>query len=197
MRPRRRRGVELEHALLDAAWDELTEVGYGNFTVEAVAQRAATSRPVVYRRWVNKQQLVAAAIKHASRQTQPPRPDTGTLRGDLLAMMQLANNHRLRFAAAISVHLGDYFQETGTAPADLRELILDGNRTHLDTVIERAIKRGEIDPTRLTPRIADLAFALFRHEVLMTLQPVPDAVMEEIIDSIFLPLVSPASARPE
>ena len=43
------RGAELEEALLDAAWAELQEVGYPAFTYEGVAQRAGTSKPVLYR----------------------------------------------------------------------------------------------------------------------------------------------------
>jgi len=49
----RRRGAELEAALLDAAWDELQAVGYAGLTMEAVADRAGTSRAVLYRRWPN------------------------------------------------------------------------------------------------------------------------------------------------
>ena len=40
--PQRRRGVTLENALLDAAWDELVEKGYDAFTIESVA---AVHRP--------------------------------------------------------------------------------------------------------------------------------------------------------
>jgi len=61
---RRRRGKELEDALLHAAWAELQENGYAGFTLEAVAERAGTSRPVLYRRWAGKDELVGAAIVH-------------------------------------------------------------------------------------------------------------------------------------
>jgi hypothetical protein len=59
----------------------------------------------------------------------------------------------------------------------------------LDGVIRRAIDRGEISPDRLTERITRLPLDLFRCELLMTLLPVPDNVIEEIVDTIFLPLV--------
>ena len=60
--PTRRRGSTLEAALLQAAWDELTEAGYAAFTMEGVAARAKTSRAVLYRRWPNRPQLVVAAL---------------------------------------------------------------------------------------------------------------------------------------
>ena len=56
-------------------------------------------------------------------------------------------------------------------------------------MIRRAIDRGEISADRLTERITRLPLDLFRYELLMTLEPVPDNVIEEIVDTIFLPLV--------
>jgi hypothetical protein len=54
----------------------------------------------------------------------------------------------------------------------------------------RAVERGEVDPARLTPRIIDLPFDLFRNEWMMTLKPVPDHVLRQIVDDIFIPLVT-------
>jgi hypothetical protein len=59
------------------------------------------------------------------------------------------------------------------------------------------VDRGEIDRSKLTPRIASLLPDLLRHEVLMTLKPVPNAVIAEFVDDIFLPLVRPKPARGE
>lgn len=185
----RRRGQQLEDALLDAAWAELTENGYASFTIDAVAQRAGTSRPVLYRRWSDRIALVEAAVAHAGARARAEVPDTGSLRGDLLEIARLANETRVGFAVMISVMLAGYFAETGRNLADLRELMLAGREHTLDTVMRRAAERGEIDEAKLTPRIAQLPFDLFRHQMLMTLRPVPLADMEEIIDTIFLPLV--------
>jgi Tetracyclin repressor-like, C-terminal domain len=60
----------------------------------------------------------------------------------------------------------------------------------VEQVVNRAVKRGEVDPARLTPRIIDLPFALFRHEMMMTLKPVPDHVLRQFVDDIFIPLVT-------
>ncbi|MFF1572718.1 TetR/AcrR family transcriptional regulator [Leifsonia sp. NPDC058292] len=188
---RRRRGEELENALLDAAWAELLDGGYASFTIDAVAHRAGTSRPVVYRRWATKQELLLAAIRHSGLADRPPLPDTGTLRGDVIAMMLLANETRLATAALLSVRLGSYFEETGTALADLREVMLGGRVGAMETVVARGVERGEVDPSRLTPRIVTLPFDLFRHHALMTLKPMPLVDIEEIVDTIFLPLVRP------
>lgn len=191
---RRRRGEELENAILDAAWDQLVQHGYAAFTIDAVASRAGTSRPVVYRRWPTKQDLVKAAIGRAGSRDRPATPDTGSLRGDLIALLEIANRTRLGFAAALSVHLGSYFVETGTSLSDLRTVLLAGSTSALDTITDRAIERGEIDPARLTPRIKALPFDLFRHDAIMTFRPMPAESVAEIIDTIYLPLVRPVDA---
>ena len=80
---RRRRGQQLESALLDAAWTELVEAGFANLTMESVAARAQTGIAVLYRRWANKDQLVLAAVAHYGQAHPIETPDTGTLRGDL------------------------------------------------------------------------------------------------------------------
>lgn len=185
----RRRGQELEDALLTAAWDQLVEGGYGAFTLEAVAERAGTSRPVLYRRWKNRNELLAAAVRYASNRDTVAIPDTGSLRGDILALFEVSNRSRVGLAVALNVQLGGYFSETGTSMHDLREQMLGDRVTGMKIIMDRAIARGEVDPDRLTPRLVSLPFDLYRHELIMTLKPVPRDTQEQILDEVFLPLV--------
>src|SRR5579862_7784729 len=83
----RRRGEQLESALLDAAWAELVSAGFAGLTMESVAARAKTGVAVLYRRWSNKDDLVIAALEHYGRTHRIEIPDTGSLRGDLLAFL--------------------------------------------------------------------------------------------------------------
>ena len=188
---RRRRGVELETDLLAAAWDELTEHGYDALTIDAVATRAGTSRPVLYRRWPGKQELVRAAIAYGAALDRAEPPDTGTLRGDILALLHQANGARVGLATVLTIQLASYYDETGTSLSDLREAILGTRGSAIEQIVRRAVERGEIDPAKLTPRIARLPVDLFRQEILMTLRPLPDDAITEIVDTIFLPLVTP------
>jgi AcrR family transcriptional regulator len=189
----RRRGAALELALLDASWQELKEGGYARFTMDAVAARAGTSRPVLYRRWSDRLELLRATIVHALERNRVQAPeDTGSLRGDLLALMREISRTRAEFVTVMTVHLAGYFEETGTRPADLRDVIRVSRPHALDVVYERAAARGESDLSRLSPRIRGLPFTLLQQELLTTLKPVPDATLEEIVDTIVLPLVRPA-----
>src|ERR1700735_1221637 len=179
----RRRGAELEGAILDAAWEQLIAEGDEHFTIDTVAARARTSKPVLYRRWKTREDLLRATVRHRGAADPPVIPDTGTLRGDLLALLTQANTDRNPMAALVSSMLGSYYNQAGPSPAELRDAFL----TQRGSVVER----GEIDPDRLPPRIISLPFDLFRHEMMMTLKPVPDHVLRQIVDDIFIPLVSP------
>ncbi len=193
----RRRGKALEDAVLDAAWSELLDAGYARFTMETVAARAHTSRPVLYRRWQNRADLAIAAIRHIMHKHPVNIPNTGNVRGDLIALLQQFSKERALFAAFISLQMGEYFSETNSSLADLRASLLQGNHSQLDVVLARGVERGEIDRSKLTPRIVSLPVDLLRHEVLMTFKPVPTAVLAEVVDDIFLPLVRKQPARKE
>jgi AcrR family transcriptional regulator len=185
----RRRGTQLEAALLDAAWAELTEVGYSAFTMEGVATRAKTSRAVLYRRWSNRSDLAIAAIRRQTKLAVVDIPDTGTLRDDVLALLRHASARFGEIAGVFSFLIADYFKETGMSAAVLRERALAGEPTAWQIVLDRAAARGEIDPDVLSPRIASLPLDLVRHDVIMNRSSVPDKTLVEIVDRIFLPLV--------
>jgi AcrR family transcriptional regulator len=187
--PQRRRGRALDEALLNAAWEELTERGYDDFTIYAVAARAGTSRAVLYRRWPGKQELVFAALKAEVGKDVVVSPDTGSLRGDVIALLQQANKVRVGLAAQLFTQLGGFYRQTGASLADLSAFVQGGRNPLLEQVIQRAVDRGEIQSEQVTERIARLPADLFRYEILMTLRPLSDETIDEIVDTIFLPLL--------
>lgn len=192
----RRRGRALEEALLDAAWAELTERGYDNLTIDSIAARAGTSRAVLYRRWPGKQELVLAALQYEVSKDIVVTPDTGSLRDDVIGILQQANKVRVGLATQLFTRLGGFYRQTGASLADLSAFVQGGRDAVLEQAIQRAVDRGEIDPQRVTDRIARLPVDLFRHEILMTLRPLADGAIEEIVDTIFLPLLRTAEPQP-
>ena len=188
----RRRGPELESALLEAAWNELVEVGFAGLTMESVAARAQTGVAVLYRRWANKDQLVLAAIEHYGRAHPVEIPDTGTLRGDLLALLTSMSSARATFmAVAAAAGFSGLLTSTGLTPAQARDKILGDQRVRSDQIIyRRAHDRGEIDLERIPPAVLAMPFDLVRHDLLMNLGPVKPERITSIVDEIFLPLVS-------
>jgi hypothetical protein len=103
--------------------------------------------------------------------------------------MREINATRVQLVIVMSVHLASYHQETGIGPGDLNDPLATGRKQTVDVLYDRAVARGEISPEHLTERIKSLPFDLLRHEFLTTFAPVPDHVLEEIIDTILLPLV--------
>ena len=187
---RRRRGAALEAALLDATWEELVEVGYGALTLDSVAQRAGTSRPVLARRWPTKPELVRAAVVRTTTLTEFVTPDTGSLAEDMRQALRQSNEKRGSVSTLLVAYLGGYFLETGTNLAQLRDEMIAGRTNRFDEIVDRAIARGEVDPAGLTPRMRSVAFDLYRNEAVMRLGPVPDDVIDEIVDDVYVPLLT-------
>jgi AcrR family transcriptional regulator len=194
---RRRRGEQLESALVDAAWDELVEVGYGNLTMESIATRAQTGIAVLYRRWANKDELVLAAIAHYGHTHPVQTPDTGTLRGDLVALLTAFSKARATFIAVIAAAgFSGLLADTGLTPAQAREKLLDDHRIRSDQIIyRRAHDRGEIDLEQIPPAVLAMPFDLVRHDLLMNLKPLRSKRIHSIIDELFWPLLQSYQGR--
>ncbi|WP_027482993.1 TetR/AcrR family transcriptional regulator [Deinococcus pimensis] len=188
----RRRGPALEEAILRAAADELLTTGYAGFTMDRVARRAGTNKNVLYRRWPHRAALALAAYGHlaAERYT---LPDTGNLREDVLTVLRDANRH---WASPLGEVLRGLLT---TKDPEVLQLLrgrgTEGGADLLLPVLERAVARGEARPQALKPRVAGVPLALLRHEYLLRgSTEVPEAVLVEIVDDVFLPLVQAVTA---
>jgi AcrR family transcriptional regulator len=185
----RRRGEELEAALLEAAWEELAEAGFAKLTMESVATRAQTGIAVLYRRWSNKDDLVIAAIRHYGRTRPVGVPDTGSLRGDMIALMGAVSEARHTFTAVIPAVFAGLLADSGMTPMEARDKIIGGRPLWSHEIFRRAHERGEINLEKIPPAVLTMPFDLMRHDLLLTLKPAPDKRILEIVDDLFLPLV--------
>jgi AcrR family transcriptional regulator len=186
----RRRGDVLETALLDAAWAELQAAGYARLTMEAVADRAGTSRAVLYRRWRNRAELVVAAVRRHRPMLSGEIPDTGTLRGDVLAVLR-RESAGLAEVGTETVYglLGDFLADS-EAFDRVQDQVLHIGTGVMATILKRAAVRGE---TRagIGPMVATLPTDLFRNQLFLRREPPSEAIITEIVDEVFLPLVRP------
>jgi AcrR family transcriptional regulator len=147
---------------------------------------------VIYRRWSTREDLILAAIRHHVESDRQIVPDTGNLRDDIIAFLTAINERRFSTVAVITALFGTFYQDTGTTLEELRRQVADGRPRSMETIVERAVARGEVDPARLTPLIMTLPIDLFRNQLMMTLQPVPPETIRAIVDEVFLPLVRPS-----
>ena len=183
----RRRGKVLEAAIFEVVMQELAAAGYVNFSIERVAARAGTSKPVIYRRWQTRARLVYAALRAKRPALSFDTPDTGTVRGDIMLILR-------RIAEMVDelrpeVIFGLIAELLHESDSSLFAAVHERNTKIMMEILSRGIGRGEIAAEKLTPRLAALPFDLVRHQLVLLQQPLSAEDIEEIIDRIFLPLV--------
>lgn len=183
----RKRGDELNAAIYQATLDELAEVGYAKLTMERVAERAKTGKAALYRRWSSRMELAVDAVYHTLPDPASP-PDTGSLRGDLLATLR-RNAELLAGPAGEALRglLGDVLSDPART-TELRRHSQGNGRKMMSEIASRAVERGEIDRDAVTPRRLDVAQAMLRQYFLFNGVPIPDDVIVEIVDEIVVPL---------
>jgi hypothetical protein len=132
---------------------------------------------------------MAAFRHHMGASVADQIPDTGDLRGDVMAVLRRTR----RSSEVMSPEtLHGLLAELRSLPAVLMETL----PAVMMTILRRAAARGEIDVAKVTPRIAALPGDLQRHQYLVTGRPVPDDFLSEVVDQVFLPLVlSPPPPR--
>jgi AcrR family transcriptional regulator len=189
----RRRGAALEDAILDAAWAELTEVGYAGMTLESVAKRAGTSRPVLARRWPTRTKLAIAVLGRQYKLHPLNVPDLGNIGDEVRMVLRHMSNRVQPDMIQLAFDMSRDLAEAGTSFSDMRRELTDGGL--MQRVLQRGVDRGEIDPARLTPRNIALPTDLARNEILMTRRPLSDEVIREIVEDVFLPLVRPVPGK--
>ena len=195
--PGRKRDRSRDAEILDAALDVLAESGYDGMTIDMVATRARAGKATVYRRWASKEELVLDAVACLKRDDPRARdvPDTGTLRGDLVAMVKPLSieegEKKLQVMAGIvsmlsrSPELADAAQTALVAPR------LEINKM----LIRRAIERGEVPADRDVDMIASVGSAMIVYRTLMLRKPITPEYVISVIDDVILPAlgVTPAS----
>jgi AcrR family transcriptional regulator len=186
----RRRGAALESALLDAAWAELQSGGYAKLTMERVADRAETSRAVIYRRWSSRHELVIAALAHQQPTGGGRIPDTGNLREDVLTVMRRASQRITDIGPGTVVGLLNDLMADDTSDTIVDQLARGGGEL-MAQLLTRAAARGEARAD-VPERVARLPLDLIRHELILTHRGPSNEALEEIVDQILLPLVAPA-----
>jgi AcrR family transcriptional regulator len=181
----RRHGAELENALLQAAWDEARAVGYARLTMEGVAARAGTGKAVLYRRWPKRAELVLAAMRHHVGSITSQIPDTGDLREDVLIVLRQIRDRAKQIGP-------DIIHGLRMESHDLPPEVFAITPAVMMTLLARAAERGDVRLEKVTPLIAALPGILIRHELFLSSATVSEAYLTEIVDDIFLPLVTAA-----
>lgn len=190
------RGEARERAILDAALDLVAEVGYDRMSIDALAARARSSKATIYRRWPGKAQVVGDALRRRACPAEMEIPDTGTLRGDLLAAMIARRDSLTGEDADLFIGLLAAARHDPELASALHGQLQD-DKAHLAAVIvARAVARGEVPATADPSLIQDIVPPVLITRVVLLRQPTDDAFLAHIVDDVVVPLLAtPPSGR--
>jgi AcrR family transcriptional regulator len=184
----RPRDTSRDLAILDATLALLTEVGYEQLSIEAVASRSGAAKTTIYRRYRDKAALVAAAVEHRSHAT-PPEPVADDLRGNLLGLVAWLAQQIAEQEIALLGALFAGMRSDARLAEEMRRILRRDAAAMTDEPLHNAIRDGE----RLAPRAAELfaeiAPAVIVHRIVFAGQPCDEPFVEHLVDDILLPLL--------
>lgn len=188
----RPRDTAVDSSILQATREILDQVGYLGLTMAAVAQRARVTKPTIYLRWSSKLQLVAEAI--AEIWDLGPLPDTGALRGDLLALLKLFIRGFSQTSAggALKSLIADLHRYPDLM-VEFRHSYFEPRWRCVETVLNRAVARGEIAGNVNFELFTDLFVGPIYYRVLVRVEPPRLELQEEAVDLILAGLEAQAS----
>jgi AcrR family transcriptional regulator len=173
--------------VLQCVIEELAERGFDRLTMDRVAARAGAGKQTLYRRWPSKTEMVIDAVT-TWKQT-PVVPDTGSLRGDLLASARA-------------------FTRMGTFDSDVIGGLITACRHHpelakafdanfvtprhdvLRTIMRRARDRGEIARDKDVELLAPLIPAMVFQQTQLKRRPVSAKFVARLVDEVLLPVLT-------
>jgi AcrR family transcriptional regulator len=184
------RGDARTVAILDAALELIGEVGYERVTMDSIAARAHASKMTMYRRWPTKSELVAEALRRHAQGDVPSVPDTGTLRGDLLATVAEIGQTLTGRNGPSLIGLIDAIRDDRALREQVSSQVRERSHQVGREICARAASRGEPIRSERADVVLDLAFEhLFTTTLFNGLEP-SRASQVSLVDSVLLPLLS-------
>jgi AcrR family transcriptional regulator len=187
----RKRDHTRDPEILDAALEVLSETGYDGMTIDMVATRAKAGKATLYRRWPSKAELVidaVACIKQRDLEALPV-PDTGSLRGDLVAMVRNPSIEDARRKLQIMAGVMSMVSDSPELADAVKVAIVEPRAAINRTIMQRAIDRGEISADCDIETLSLITPSMVAYRTLLLRQPVTREFLISLIDKILLPAV--------
>jgi AcrR family transcriptional regulator len=177
--------------ILDAALDVLAEEGFDGMTIDMVAARAKAGKATLYRRWPSKTELVidAVACMKNSDLNLDDLPDTGTLRGDLVAMIKPPTIRDAERKLRVMAGLISLIARNPELAEAARVAVIAPRAAINRTFLQRAIDRGEISPDVDIAMVSNISPSMVTYRTMMLAKPVDREFLISLIDKIILPSV--------
>jgi AcrR family transcriptional regulator len=190
MAMRRRRGEELDDVIRAAVLGLLADHGPGGVTMEAVAAAARTSKPVLYRRWPDSASLLRDTLLRLATAA-IPHEDTGSYRGDMLAILRgWAALFSGPDAPALQALISAMAHDSQLAAA-FRADVIGWRKNEMAALLSRGIARGDVRPDVPVEIARELGQSVLWHRLLITGDPIDDDLVVQLVDEVLLPFVAP------
>jgi AcrR family transcriptional regulator len=181
----RPRSEKARTAILAAAAGLLLDRGLAAVSMDAVAERAGVSKATIYRWWPTKESLALDALYAEWAAAGPPPRDTGSLRGDLLALLRpwarLASSRPYgRVIAALLTQV----QTDPAFAAEYQQRVVEPRRDQARVIVRRAAERGEIPPGTQVEVVLDLLYGPLYHRLLHGHARLSDKFVADVIDVV-------------
>ncbi|MBC9822978.1 TetR/AcrR family transcriptional regulator [Terrabacter sp. MAHUQ-38] len=184
-RPRVAGDREVE--ILEAAIEVLRDAGYDKLTFDAVAATARASKATLYRRWPHKRDLVIDALGLFMNCPAEQDPDTGSLRGDLLAQACADGGLDDEVVIGTWSALLPVIHREAELASGIHERFLAPKIAASRSIFENARARGEIGADADLDTLLMILPSLSIHEALLSgSRPGPDRIAE-FVDTVVLP----------
>jgi AcrR family transcriptional regulator len=181
----RPRSEKATTAILQAAGELLLEQGLEAVSMDAIAERAGVSKATIYRWWPTKETLAIDALYEDWAGDGAVVPDTGSLRGDLLALF-LPWSKRVSSRPYARV-LGGLLTKARTDPRFAEEYdarLVQPRRDQARPILVRAIGRGEITAQTDVELALDLLYGPLYHRLLQGHLPLTDDFVVGVVDTV-------------
>jgi AcrR family transcriptional regulator len=183
-----------EQEIFGATVDLLSEIGYDRLTLDLVAARAKVSKASIYRRWGDEAALVDAVFACAGAD-EVTLPDTGSLRGDLIALAARPDFFDAG-SAALVCGLTTAIHRDPQRHDMVRAKLVEGGTKHVRALLSRAVQRGEltadVDIELLCSVIPAMVLFRMTYQTVGTFGP---ALVGDIVERILLPALD-ATGKP-
>jgi len=176
----------LERALYEATIAELASVGYGGLTMEGIAARAHTGKAALYRRWACKHDLVQAALQHAV----PPLPEPRagkSARENLLAVMTAQRDVLAGKTAFPGLDIVSQLLHEPELRAIFADAVVAPRLTIVESILQAAVREGELDPATITPLTGRVGPALINQHFMLYGEPPSRRELALIVDTVIPP----------
>ncbi|MFI8289637.1 TetR/AcrR family transcriptional regulator [Streptomyces sp. NPDC085614] len=183
---------DVTEAIRAAVFEELAAVGFARMSIEGIARRAGVGKTAVYRRWKSKLSLVLDLVGALAAEGLPA-PSTGSLYGDVRALLEVAA-HALRHPVASQV-IPDLLVEAARQPeiaGAVKTALLDGRQGVVAQVVREAVERGELPPEADPDRALDLVVGPLYWRLVVVRGDLPQGYLDDLARSA----VAALTARP-